>query len=189
MAPLHGVRRDLGRIISPGLKVVDNELSAHIRNKNGVADLVDPEGALPQLHDWMYGDKVGYAENPYIRAWNAVMPMKIYEGRERPEADFLMKIEYDTRPVFNVADNGVKYTAEEKAKLFEIMGKDGYFKERVAYYMDLYDADEWRDTIHGLRMKDGKDVDPKLFDNLYICLLYTSPSPRDVEESRMPSSA
>ena len=25
--------------------------------------------------------------------------------------------------------------------------------------------------------------------NLYTCLLYTSPSPRDVEESRMPSSA
>ena len=25
--------------------------------------------------------------------------------------------------------------------------------------------------------------------NLYYCLLYTSPSPRDVEESRMPSSA
>ena len=25
--------------------------------------------------------------------------------------------------------------------------------------------------------------------NSYICLLYTSPSPRDVEESRMPSSA
>ena len=28
------------------------------------------------------------------------------------------------------------------------------------------------------------------FDRLdYVCLLYTSPSPRDVEESRMPSSA
>ena len=26
-------------------------------------------------------------------------------------------------------------------------------------------------------------------DKLYSCLLYTSPSPRDVEESRMPSSA
>ena len=25
--------------------------------------------------------------------------------------------------------------------------------------------------------------------DLYACLLYTSPSPRDVEESRMPSSA
>ena len=26
-------------------------------------------------------------------------------------------------------------------------------------------------------------------DATYVCLLYTSPSPRDVEESRMPSSA
>ena len=26
-------------------------------------------------------------------------------------------------------------------------------------------------------------------DSLWTCLLYTSPSPRDVEESRMPSSA
>ena len=28
-----------------------------------------------------------------------------------------------------------------------------------------------------------------VLDNPYTCLLYTSPSPRDVEESRMPSSA
>ena len=28
-----------------------------------------------------------------------------------------------------------------------------------------------------------------IFDSFYTCLLYTSPSPRDVEESRMPSSA
>ena len=31
----------------------------------------------------------------------------------------------------------------------------------------------------------GMGIDPQR----YICLLYTSPSPRDVEESRMPSSA
>ena len=30
---------------------------------------------------------------------------------------------------------------------------------------------------------------PRQFKSYYICLLYTSPSPRDVEESRMPSSA
>ena len=28
-----------------------------------------------------------------------------------------------------------------------------------------------------------------LAERAYVCLLYTSPSPRDVEESRMPSSA
>ena len=31
--------------------------------------------------------------------------------------------------------------------------------------------------------------DGKIVDHYTTCLLYTSPSPRDVEESRMPSSA
>ena len=40
---------------------------------------------------------------------------------------------------------------------------------------------------HGSLLQDV-DVD-ELFDMFIFCLLYTSPSPRDVEESRMPSSA
>ena len=37
---------------------------------------------------------------------------------------------------------------------------------------------------------DISQVDSELRGNSYtVCLLYTSPSPRDVEESRMPSSA
>ena len=33
-------------------------------------------------------------------------------------------------------------------------------------------------------------VEDKQYEDMYsLCLLYTSPSPRDVEESRMPSSA
>ena len=38
-----------------------------------------------------------------------------------------------------------------------------------------------------LRMEDLTVED--LLDDINTCLLYTSPSPRDVEESRMPSSA
>ena len=37
-----------------------------------------------------------------------------------------------------------------------------------------------------LELKKGEDT---WFDLVMGCLLYTSPSPRDVEESRMPSSA
>ena len=45
-----------------------------------------------------------------------------------------------------------------------------------------------------LKLMDGSTIDVKPFYNATItqannCLLYTSPSPRDVEESRMPSSA
>ena len=186
MAPLHGVRRDIGRIINPALRVVENELAQHIRNKNGIADVIDPEGALPELNDWLYGDKVGYTENPYLRAWNAVMPMKVFEGRDRPEADFLTMIEYDTRPVFNVAENGVKYTADEQKKLFEIMGKSGYFRERIAYWMGIYNAKEWRDTIHGLRLKDGKEVDEKIFDNLYINIDAAAREAKKLAEQQLP---
>ena len=32
-------------------------------------------------------------------------------------------------------------------------------------------------------------TDPEMADATYICLLYTSPSPRDKRQSRMPSSA
>ena len=38
-----------------------------------------------------------------------------------------------------------------------------------------------RDKLTNLAPKELKDI--------HSCLLYTSPSPRDVEESRMPSSA
>ena len=42
--------------------------------------------------------------------------------------------------------------------------------------------------IDGQRL--GDSVAPKLSNrNKIICLLYTSPSPRDAHESRMPSSA
>ena len=34
-----------------------------------------------------------------------------------------------------------------------------------------------------------QDTPRALMELMYLCLLYTSPSPRDVEESRMPSSA
>ena len=58
------------------------------------------------------------------------------------------------------------------------------------------------DTFHNWAKEQPKWVQDALYENvddaksvarvidLYkICLLYTSPSPRDVEESRMPSSA
>ena len=35
-----------------------------------------------------------------------------------------------------------------------------------------------------------KETHPEFFENtIYVCLLYTSPSPRDLSTSRMPSSA
>jgi len=48
------------------------------------------------------------------------------------------------------------------------------YKAKNAYYLMFNEAE-------------GSDLNSKA--DAYACLLYTSPSPRDVEESRMPSSA
>ena len=42
--------------------------------------------------------------------------------------------------------------------------------------------------LHGFELKQNEMPFSKLV-KLYICLLYTSPSPRDLSTSRMPSSA
>ena len=49
---------------------------------------------------------------------------------------------------------------------------------------------EWRHDIHQYPELSNREFrTAKKVENHLRCLLYTSPSPRDVEESRMPSSA
>ena len=60
-----------------------------------------------------------------------------------------------------------------------------YLQERLLITQDQENGqEEYDQEIHELREAAGS-----FGWNLEICLLYTSPSPRDVEESRMPSSA
>ena len=35
----------------------------------------------------------------------------------------------------------------------------------------------------------GVEITTRMYERLFVCLLYTSPSPRDRQKSRMPSSA
>ena len=42
---------------------------------------------------------------------------------------------------------------------------------------------------HSVGLDHIKEYGPQLFNQLLDCLLYTSPSPRDRQKSRMPSSA
>ena len=54
--------------------------------------------------------------------------------------------------------------------------------EEGTLFVTISQSGETADTLAALRYAQEKDY-------LSTCLLYTSPSPRDVEESRMPSSA
>ena len=54
--------------------------------------------------------------------------------------------------------------------------------------LDLFADDATIEDPVGTDLREGKDT-LREFYTVACCLLYTSPSPRDVEESRMPSSA
>ena len=56
-------------------------------------------------------------------------------------------------------------------------------------YLVPYVLEEAYVVAHAIREDNPDELKEELGDLLLHCLLYTSPSPRDVEESRMPSSA
>ena len=67
--------------------------------------------------------------------------------------------------------------------------------EWLSEYVDLPNpAEELIDVLPmlGIEVEENDDAGTLTLENVVVgkvCLLYTSPSPRDVEESRMPSSA
>ena len=66
--------------------------------------------------------------------------------------------------------------------------------DTMAKALDQRDADMYTDLFHGdyefVRHQSGTSMDrEQMVEMMRICLLYTSPSPRDRTRSRMPSSA
>ena len=163
--PLSGARNELGRIIAPQLRELDMEFTQLIRNRNKWTDLMDPKGALPFKYDWIDGKQVGYAENFFVRVWNATMPMKVHDGVS-DERQFLMDIEYDSRPLFNKNSKGVEYTAEERSELFSKMGELGTLKKEIRRIMNSREAQDWKKTLLDERKRFGS-ADPKQWRNLY----------------------
>ena len=68
-----------------------------------------------------------------------------------------------------------------KKVIIGILGTSEYMKTNDAFY------DVYKYSNNYIKKIVENDAVPLLIP--LVCLLYTSPSPRDVEESRMPSSA
>ena len=68
---------------------------------------------------------------------------------------------------------------EKPDKVREVRGSPQDYKDMYKRFVEVFDQEKVTNVVFG--------VDYAW--NIQYCLLYTSPSPRDVEESRMPSSA
>jgi hypothetical protein len=145
LGPLGGLRNEMGRVLDGGLKIVEDDLGAHIANRNQIAGVLDPANRLPYIYSPVTG-KVVNKYNLATRLWNSYSPIKVYPGQSKEEK-FLQDIEFDISTTFKKRD-GVKLLPAERSELFRLMGEQGYFRQSIAAISRSANA---RNTIERLR--------------------------------------
>ena len=130
--PYAGLRGSFSRLMTDGMKEVDNELVQLIRNKNNFLDGVDQNGSLGAKHSWVDDENIGHIDGWAQRAANAFlgykMADKISENRQ-----FLIDIEFDVRPAMQKSDDGIAYSSEQRSAIFDKMGDLETFKKAISY--------------------------------------------------------
>ena len=145
LGPLGGLRNEMGRVLDGGLKIIDEDIKAHMANRNQIVGVLDPANRLPYIYSPVTG-KIPNKYNLATRVWNSYSPIKVYPGQS-PEEKFLQDIEFDISTTFKKR-KGVKLLPAERSELFRLMGERGYFRERIAAIMRSAKA---RNTIERLR--------------------------------------
>ena len=82
----------------------------------------------------------------------------------------------------------LKYSSNKFENIDDLIS----IEEPLEISLKFKESDKWINQSLSITMRtpgDDEDLVRGFLYNEQICLLYTSPSPRDVEESRMPSSA
>ena len=140
MFPLGSMRNEIGKNMYGTLREVENEdIGEIIRNRNNWIDAFDDEGKLPNVVDWVTGDPIQIGgKSWWSRVKNNSLGLKTSPDLS-PESKFLIDIEFDAEPHFNVSSDGVEYTNREKTELGTLVGKDGYALKMIRRAM--YEAE------------------------------------------------
>ena len=136
MYPLAGFRNEIGKVMYGELREVEKgDLAEMIRNRNNWIDVFDPKGALPNVVDFVTGKPVNKQGGSFwSRVKNTYSPFKSYEAPTK-EGKFLMDIEWNYKPHFNVSPGGIEYSTTEKEELGTLMGQDGFFHKELQKIM------------------------------------------------------
>src|SRR5674476_854282 len=90
--------------------------------------------------------------------------------------------------------NAIEQTNKEVSTRFDFKGSDARVEQaelKLTVWADNeFQLNQVQDILHAKLTKRGVDIKClEISDKIENCLLYTSPSPRDRQKSRMPSSA
>ena len=161
MAPLSGLRNDLSRVMTPQLKIFDQELLSLIMNRNPLA-----KGELPDQYDYIDGGLIGVPSDPITRMWNALTPFKVSD-KISDEKQFLIDIEFDGKAQLATNGKGVKLTPEEQSAISQKMGEQKYFRDAIRKVMRSGDGKAFREAFKKARSAQN-DVDVSEWQNVHI---------------------
>jgi hypothetical protein len=129
-----GLLNQMSRIMNPGLREVDTELNSMLRNKWNILDEISVGKPLPMKYDFIDGSIVG-REDPLSNVFNNMLPFKV-SSNPSPEKEFLIQTEFDVQPQLATSLNKVKYDADQRSRLAQIMGESGYFRRGLQILMN-----------------------------------------------------
>lgn len=140
--PGAGIRRDLSNIIAPYKREYDQDVFQLIRSRNSWLDILDRDNALPAKYNYITGEKIGHPENMWVRVNNAINDIKRHDEMT-PAEEFIMEIEYDSKPFFNVSQGGIRYNNKQRADLYSMVGEQGIFRDEVLKIMKSAERMYW----------------------------------------------
>ena len=148
------------------------------------------------------GRTIGFGDDYGQPVWNQV------PGELRSSFQRLIVTQGDTEPASVEQQRLLGHSAPslyDLRNLFQVNVEEGRHLWAMVYLLHAYFGRNGREEAEELLARHSGDVDkPRILGTFnepiedwlsfymftyFTCLLYTSPSPRDVEESRMPSSA
>ena len=143
--PLSGFRNEIGKNMYGMIREVANDdIGEMMRNRNNYLDRVDPEGALQPIVNFVTGEPVRTDKGFWGNARKNIFGFGGEED-QHPLGQFLIDIEYDGTPHFNVSDGGIPYTSKQKKELKSLMGLDGWFHKRLKKIAHEAGKMEWTD--------------------------------------------
>ena len=167
--PFAGARNELNKLIAPELRILDLDVFGQLRNKNNWLDIIDKSNKIPDQYDWVDGDKIGEPNSWFTRARNAFTPFRT-TGKLSPEKQFLIDIEYDSRPVLSKSSGGVKFTPDEQSEMLSMIGQNGHFKKTLKYLMQRAEKSRFVEQLKEFRRKgiSSSQVDVTKWENIQV---------------------
>eukprot|EP00828_Plagiopyla_frontata_P012305 TRINITY_DN17011_c0_g1_i3.p1 TRINITY_DN17011_c0_g1~~TRINITY_DN17011_c0_g1_i3.p1 ORF type:complete len:157 (-),score=35.61 TRINITY_DN17011_c0_g1_i3:20-490(-) len=147
---------------------------------------IDTENIFPIIKKWLYSDKDIFIREVISNACDAISKFQrivsLGEAKETEDEAYKVTVSVNKeKGTLKFSDNGIGMTEEEVKK----------YINQVAFSGATDFLEKYKD-----KMDEGKDIIGHFGLGFYStfmvssnCLLYTSPSPRDRQKSRMPSSA